>query len=333
MLIQPLQFATIHWSPRWTGTMKKKPPPGATLIARLKEKRLQREQGSEDTSPDNVLDVEAEDVSGQEKALPPEIGDDSGVEVSIQDSVPARVDLLHRTISIADLQPTTDDYDALTDEIKLAGRFAAVGLIAQGLRLARIRHFEIHLKHYNSFEDYCRNEHQMSATYAYRLIRMSEMAEKLAERPAEIQPGAPDPFERILNLGHRHLMALLPLPEEKVEELLIQGVPKIEGENSDERIPIDKATEKQIRQALKNDASIETTNNVSMPKRAEKMLSKELPKLIELLEQCSEWMNTSPPELELAKMEKAEDLKNLAERFKRASDKIFGSLNSDQDLQ
>lgn len=310
--------------------MKKKPPPGATLIARLKEKRLQRE--ADNTAPENVLDVEAQDVSGQEQIETIDTGDDSGVEVSIQDSVPAKVDLLHRTISIVDLLPTTDDYDALTDEIKLAGRFAAVGLIAQGLRLARIRHYEIHLKHYSSFEEYCRTEHQMSATYAYRLIRMSEMAEKLADRPSEIEANRPDPFETILNLGHRHLMALLPLPEDKVEELLIQGVPK-EGDNKEERIPIDKATEKQIKQALKSDPSIEqATSTTSMPKRAEKMLSRELPKLIEMLEQCSEWMDTSPPELELAKMERADDLNHLAGRFKRASDKIFDSLKtSDQD--
>lgn len=310
--------------------MKKKPPPGATLIARLKEKRLQREQ--DNTSPENVLDVEAQDVSG-ERLEPVESGDDSGLEVSIQDSVPAKVDLLHRTISILDLLPTTDDYDALTDEIKLAGRFAAVGLIAQGLRLARIRHYEIHLKHYSSFEEYCRTEHQMSATYAYRLIRMSEMAEKLADRPSEISSSRPDPFETILNLGHRHLMALLPLPEEKVEELLIQGVPRTEGENPEERIPIDKATEKQIKQALKGEAG-EASSGASMPKRAEKMLSRELPKLIEMLEQCSEWMETSPPELELAKMERPEDLKNLADRFRKASEKIFDSLkSSDQELQ
>ncbi len=174
----------------------------------------------------------------------------------------------------------------------------------------------------------------MSATYAYRLIRMSEMAEKLADRPAEIEPSRPDPFETILNLGHRHLMALLPLPEAKVEELLIQGVPRAEGDNSEERIPIDKATEKQIKQALKSEAGGEQGSGASMPKRAEKMLSRELPKLIEMLEQCSLWMETSPPELELAKMERPEDLKNLAERFKKASQTIFESLkSSDQELQ
>lgn len=312
--------------------MKKKPPPGATLIARLKEKRLQRE--STETSPEQVFDVEAQEIAGQEKPQQtPEGADEAseGIEVSVQDSMPAKVDLLHRTISIRDLLPTTDDYDALTDEIRLAGRFAAVGLIAQGLRLARIRHEEIHLKHYTSFEDYCRTEHQMSATYAYRLIRMAEMAEKLAERPQEIQGNNPDPFEVILNLGHRHLMVLLPLPEEKVEELLIQGVPTSDGESNEERIPIDQATEKQIRQALKGD-SPEPAASSSMAKRAEKMLNKELPKLVELLEQCSSWMETSPPELELAKMEKQEELRLLAERFKKASDKIFESLKSTEEL-
>ena len=315
--------------------MKKKPPPGATLIARLKEKRLQRE--SEEITPEQVLDVEAEEVAGQERVIQTEADQDStdepGLEV-IQDSMPATVDLLHRTISINDLQPTTDDYDALTDEIRLAGRFAAVGLIAQGLRLARIRHAEIHLKHYTSFEDYCRTEHHMSATYAYRLIRMSEMAEKLADRPSQqLEVNGPDPFEIILSLGHRHLMALLPLSEEKVEELLTQGVPLSEGDTSDERIPIDRATEKQIRQALKSEHAEGSSSTTSMPKRAEKMLAKELPKLIEMLEQCSDWMETSPPELELAKMEKQEELRILAERFKKASDKIFDSLKSDQELQ
>lgn len=313
--------------------MKKKPPPGATLIARLKEKRLQRElpdENKEEGGP--VLDVEAQEVyqsEGAESAAAEESESES-VEVALRDPLPSAGNLLHSSISIDELRPSTDDYEALTEEIRLAGRFAAIGLIAQGLRLARIRHNEIHTHHYTSFEDYCRNEHQMSATYAYRLIRMSEMAEKLAERPTALLDNMPDPYEVMLNLGHRHLMALLPLSEEKVEEFLVRGIPLNEGEGESEeaRVPIDKATEKQIKQALKKEAKPGSAE-ASMTKRAEKMLTKELPKLVNMIEQCAEWLETSPPEIEVAKMEKAAELKDLADRFRNASAKIVEALSSE----
>ncbi|MBX9720610.1 MAG: hypothetical protein K2X81_04355, partial [Candidatus Obscuribacterales bacterium] len=222
--------------------MKKKPPPGATLIARLKEKRLQREGSEAAEEQSSVLDVEAEEIDGaqqeSESIAPAE--DSPGVEIALREPQTASADLLHSRISIDELRPSTDDYDALTEEIRLAGRFAAIGLIAQGLRLARIRHAEIHKDHYSSFEDYCRTEHQMSATYAYRLIRMSEMAEKFAERSLPSpNEDAPAPYEAMLSLGHRHLMALLPLPEEKVEEFLMRGVPlSDDADDSEERVPI-----------------------------------------------------------------------------------------------
>jgi len=306
--------------------MKKKPPPGATLIARLKEKRLQREQGAdapEEQGP--VLDVEAQEIEGAEKATQAKTVESESVEIALREK-PA--DLFQSSVSINDLKPNTDDYDALTEEIRLAGRFAAIGLIAQGLRLARIRHAEIHKDHYTSFEEYCRAEHQMSATYAYRLIRMAEMAEKFAERTREeIAENMPDPYESMLNLGHRHLMALLPLPEDKVEEFLVKGIP-LEGETESQRVPIDKATEKQIKQALKKDG-LAVKSVASMSRRAEKLLGKELPKLVQMLEQCASWLETSPAEMELAKMEKVEELKLLAERFKNASEKIYEALKND----
>lgn len=308
--------------------MKKKPPPGATLIARLKEKRLQREQSpaqGDESGP--VLDVEAQEVEPGEKTTRLESHASAGVEIAIREpqSGPA-ADLFQSSISINDLRPSTDDYEALTEEIRMAGRFAAIGLIAQGLRLAHIRHAEIHRNHFSNFEDYCRNEHQMSATYAYRLIRMAEMAEKFAERPRESLSGG-DPYESMLSLGHRHLMALLPLPEEKVEEFLVKGVPLQESGEEDKRVPIDRATEKQIKQALKSDPSVKSV--ASMSKRAEKMLTKELPRLVDLLEQCAEWLGTSPAEMELAKMEKAAEIKLLAERFKTASQQIYEALQNE----
>ncbi len=311
--------------------MKKKPPPGATLIARLKEKRLQREGTPSDEDVAPVLDVEAEEIQAAEESSVEESHIESGsVEIALRESPAPSGDLLHSRISIDELRPSTDDYDALTEEIRLAGRFAAIGLIAQGLRLARIRHDEIHRHHFSSFEDYCRNEHQMSATYAYRLIRMAEMAEKFAERPTEsLASDMPAAYEAMLSLGHRHLMALLPLPEDKVEEFLVRGVPlSDEGNETDERVPIERATEKQIRQALKP-KDVPAATAASMAKRAEKMLNKELPKLAGMLEECANWLETSPAEMEVARMEKAEELRNLAERFRLASEKIFEALNSE----
>ena len=300
---------------------QKKPPPGATLIARLKERRLQREQSPEEpTAPETVLDVEAH---------PPDSSAPTGesVRISVAESTPTAMDLLHRTISIDDLRPSTDDYHALTEEIRLAGRFAAVGLIAQGLRLARIHNAEIHREHYGSFEDYCRKEHTMSATYAYRLMRMSEMAEKIAERGIEsLPPNLPDPFEVMLSLGHRHLMALLPLSPEMAEEYLVNGIPVEDtAEGTPARVPIEKATEKQIRMALKQTATgdVDTT---PVQKRAEALLVKNLSKLIKMLEECAIWLEESPAEFELVKIERGQSLSLLASRFREASEKIATAL-------
>lgn len=308
--------------------MKKKPPPGATLIARLKEKRLQREQQDPNAQAEtgHVLDVEAQEVEGEGGDLSAELAQESSsVEIALRE--PGTADLFQSSVSIDELRPNTDDYSALTDEIRLAGRFAAIGLIAQGLRLARIQYAEIYRQQFPSFEEYCRKEHQMSATYAYRLIRMARLAEKFAERPA-LQSDVSDPYEIMLNLGHRHLMALLPLKEEKVEELLVHGVPLSEDEEASDRVPLDRATEKQIKQALKKDSK-EPDAVAAMSKRAAKILGKELPKLVAVLEECANWLDTSPAEMEMAKMEKADELKNLAERLKQASEKIFDALNSE----
>ncbi len=306
----------------------KKPPPGATLIARLKERRMQREQTGDETgvAPEAVLDVEAHPADSSAPT-------GESVNISVRESTVTALDLLHRTISIDDLRPSTDDYQALTDEIRLAGRFAAVGLIAQGLRLARIHNAEIHREHYTSFEDYCRKEHHMSATYAYRLMRMSEMAEKIAVRGIESDEASlPDPFEVMLSLGHRHLMALLPLTPEKAEEYLVNGIPVDDAtEGAVARVPIERATEKQIRLALKQtvgDASPGPTQ-----KRAEALLVKNLGKLVKLLEECGAWLEESPAEFELVKMEKGQSLTQLAARFRTASEKISLALEESTDLE
>lgn len=283
---------------------------------------MQREQGAEEPAvPESVLDVEAHPADSSATT-------GENVNISVREATPSTaLDLLHRTISIEDLRPSTDDYHALTEEIRLAGRFAAVGLIAQGLRLARIHNAEIHREHYGSFEDYCRKEHTMSATYAYRLMRMSEMAEKIAERGLDGVPAnLPDPFEVMLSLGHRHLMALLPLTPEKAEEYLVNGIPVEDGtaEGAAARVPIEKATEKQIRMALK-----QTSGEVEAgptQKRAEFLLVKNLSKLVKMLEECATWLEESPAEFELVKMEKGQSLSELAERFRHASEKISTAL-------
>lgn len=309
--------------------MKKKPPPGATLIARLKEKRLQREQTDDSQAAEQgpVLDVEAQEVEGSEQGAVVEgAAESSSVEIALREPQAGPPDLFQSSVSIEELRPSTDDYAALTEEIRMAGRFAAIGLIAQGLRLARIQYAEIYLQQYPSFEEYCRNEHQMSATYAYRLIRMARLAERFAERPS-LESDSSDPYEVMLNLGHRHLMALLPLKEETVEEFLVRGVPLAENESSQERVPLDKATEKQIKQALKKDGP-ESPSASSTTKRVEKLLGKELPKLAGQIEEFANLIETSTAEIEVAKMEKAEELKQLAERFKLASEKIVEALSS-----
>ncbi|MBY0359586.1 MAG: hypothetical protein K2W82_16395 [Candidatus Obscuribacterales bacterium] len=308
--------------------MKKKPPPGATLIARLKERRLQKEQelkskSSPLSAEEAEIDVEANELAAPTEAVPV-------VQFAVENKqVPVQADLLHRSISIEDLRPTTDDYDALTDEIRLAGRFAAVGLIAQGLRLSRIHQAEIHKVHYGSFEEYCRQEHQMSATYVYRLIRMSEMAEKMAIAGMELsRKQLPDPFEVLLGLGHRHLMALLPVPQETTEEFLTQGIPLVaEDKEVTGRIPIDKATEQQIKSALKLVGGAE----VARPRETKKTIEKELAKLAKSAEQHAEWLEDRREQLALAAMEDGAGIKDLSQRLQSVFARIIDILDDSKD--
>lgn len=348
--------------------MKKKPPPGATLIARLREQRLAREAAldpnkndaaSPEPAPVTAAALETVGEAGAEPsseptakpsktAAKPEASKPAAKIVTVEpddEVVPVVAkpgargksgrspvnanDLIHREIDIEDLRPTTDDYFQLTDEIRLAGRFAAVGLIAQGLRLARLKDEIIYKEHYATFEDYCRKEHQMSATYAYRLIRMAEMAERIAERGAAIdtQDAMPDPFEVMLGLGHRHLMALLPLEPDTAQELLVRGIP-LDAEN--ERVPITRATEKQIRNALKTISPTPVATVKVVPKKpvaSEKQLIPALNKLVEMLEDWSVWLGGDPPEeLKAARIGRGPLLTKLAKRFRTASTKIADAL-------
>jgi len=356
--------------------MKKKPAPGATLIARLKEQRLAREaelarrQGSPtelaSAAPaqvkgddDDIENAQPAAAKEPEKAVakpaasdivkaPQDKADmrtvragDATIVVETNEaqqvvlsSRPAR-DLIHRTIDFDDLKPTSNDYFVLTDEIRLAGRFAAVGLIAQGLRLYRIREADIYKNHYQTFEEYCRKEHHMSATYAYRLMRMAEMAEQVARIGQPVSTHSenmPDPFEVMIGLGHRHLMALLPLELPAAQELLVKGIPISESE----RLPIAKATEKQIRQALQGLGSSPSKGAVRVtPKRAladEKQLIPALSKLVEMLEDWSLWLGGDPPEeLQAARMGRGPLLNRLAKRFRAACNKIADALETPED--
>jgi hypothetical protein len=392
--------------------LKKKPPPGATLIARLKEQRLAREaelarkqgadQGAvspaENASPEPPItavkadvkpvepeirtvevELDAEPISTHEIVQPKAAGSSTAESVEVKHNqtpsatepetkdLPGRRqtvlvssnvrnasnagtglaaaasgDLLHREIDIDDLKPTTDDYFVLTDEIRLAGRFAAVGLIAQGLRLSRLREVQVYKGHYQTFEDYCRKEHQMSATYAYRLIRMAEMAERVAQlgqvEGATANEAMPDPFEVMIGLGHRHLMALLPLEAETAQELLVKGIPLPVEENGNtaERVPIGRATEKQIREALKgfSPAAAKTLVKVVEKKSlaSEKQLIPALNKLVEMLEDWSLWLGGDPPpELQAARMGRGQLLNRLAKRFRAASGRIADALEGNEE--
>jgi hypothetical protein len=378
--------------------MKKKPPPGATLIARLKEQRLAREaelalrqEGGADApaKPADDNDAAANDAKAQAAAAKPvtplaarqepqpaaakesanaadkpaasesakpatdkndqrtvRAVENTIVVESVPEMKPMVVagasprDLIHRHIDFDDLRPTSDDYFILTDEIRLAGRFAAVGLIAQGLRLFRLREAEIYKNHYVTFEEYCRKEHQMSATYAYRLMRMAEMAEQVARIGQPMQTGSqhmPDPFEVMIGLGHRHIMALLPLEAETAQELLVRGIPLSGDASADERLPIGKATEKQIREALRAMVPGAPAKAAVVPateKRAlvsEKQLIPALSKLVEMLEDWSVWLDGDPPaELEAARMGRGQLLGRLAKRFRSASGKIADALEGDE---
>jgi hypothetical protein len=396
---------------------QKKPPPGATLISRLKEGRLRREQqlaerqaqqAGEDSATeaeviDEAVEEVAEEVAVETPVAPVEKADNNGrsaakkikpvvepeivtedekpkevaatpppppvaVNVEVQANVdvplvsvsktdappqnavqvlpPQKGEFVRRAISIDDLRPVSDEYDLLTDEIRLAGRFAAAGLIAQGLRLTRLKEAEIYLDHYQTFEDYCRKEHSMSATYAYRLIRMSEMAERMAADGAkfeQIDHSMPDPFEVLLTLGHRHLMALLPLEIEKAEDLLIHGIPQ---DDAEERIPISKATEQQIRKALRRIAG----EPEPAPKKAVKgkaveqkplRLVAETPSVQTLadmanrLDDWADWLEVNPPvklitqlmaEVRAGRITDGKDIGRLAAQLGEASQRILELL-------
>jgi hypothetical protein len=376
--------------------MKKKPPPGATLIARLKEQRLAREadvarrkeEASGKAAPAKpVEDSEATQestadivpASGKEPVAKPAARTASADQTAASSSkVPSRGasqvvhaevviesqqepqpqpqaqpsgrqaivvsrkdqrDLLHREIDIEDLRPASNDYFVLTDEIRLAGRFAAVGLIAQGLRLYRIREAEIYKDHFPTFEDYCRKEHQMSATYAYRLMRMAEMAEQVARLGHSAVSGTenmPDPFEVMISLGHRHIMALLPLEAHAAQELLVKGVP-VGGAGADSQfVPLVKATEKQIRAALKSITGGESKVAVRVSEKralvSEKQLIPALSKLVEMLEDWAVWLaGNPPPELRTARMGRGPLLSRLAKRFRAASGKIADALEGGEE--
>jgi hypothetical protein len=327
--------------------MKKKPPAGATLIARLKEGRLKREQALVDKqnqrsgarvpavrTADAI--VEASDVkvvkNNKKNAVAEPIAAKSP---GSSKSTPAkRSDFIHRQISIEDLRPVSDDYELLTEEIKLAGRFAAAGLIAQGLRLAMLKDDQIYKNHYGTFEDYCRAEHVMSATYAYRLIRIAEMAERLVEAEKRtdfagaLSDAMPDPFEVMLGLGHRHLLALLPLKAETAEELLLKGVPLVaEKGKSVQRIPIVKATEQQIREALQllglseaEQRSRSSSKHAGPPRRS-------LEDIVALMEDWVNWLeHEADIDVIANKIGSGRDLTKLEQRLSKFSERLINCI-------
>lgn len=239
--------------------------------------------------------------------------------------------LIQREILFEDLRPTSDDYIALTGEIRLAGRFAAAGLIAQGLRLVRLKENGAYKDYYPSFERYCRLEHGMSSTYAYRLIRMAQMAERLSCKDQyEINP-----FEVLLALGHRHLLVLLPLESEQVEDLLVNGISLAGGSASDsERIPLGRATAKQLKQALcknvpdaeRQPARPEQVRNFTSAQKLVESFSN----LVETLEDWSAWLGGDlPPVLISAREQQKGQLLELASRFRAASQALTDALATD----
>lgn len=344
-----IEFAMADKNPK----MKKKTPPGATLIARLREGRLRREQELAERQAAKTAKPEG-NVSAAKASVatptPPEKTtktkmESAEVEVQATPVVsskqtpavrkPGSVDLIHRDVSIQDLRPFTDDYNQLTEEIRLAGRFAAIGLVAQGMRLARLRDDELFKGHYPTFEEYCRTEHTMSATYAYRLIRIAEMAERLAEdshkhlsekHHGQLHDAMPDPFEVMLSLGHRHIMALLPLEPATAEDLLVKGVPL--PDEHGKRIPIEKATEQQIRAALK--ALIPASE--LKPARTSKSVPhtrtvKTLTDIVEVLEEWAAWLDKGPSPEKLAdRIGIGREATKLAHKILKASEKLVESL-------
>lgn len=331
--------------------MKKKPPAGATLIARLREARIKRdEQLAESKKKSGAAKTSKEKPAKRANASTKVVvseDETSDTLLTVADATPRstaltipansgkNVDLFHREISIDDLRPASDDYELLTEEIRLAGRFAAVGLIAQGLRLSRLKDDEIYVAHYQTFEEYCRREHTMSATYAYRLIRIAEMAERLAEEGTKITSGQmhdamPDPFEVMLGLGHRHLLTLLPLEFDTAEDLLVHGIPMIdEAGKVHGRIPIEKATEQQIRKALKHIVPkappIKRTD--SKKKSAPIHSVRNLSDLIDLINEWAAWIKSGPPEEAIAdKVGTGRDFSRLAQKLHTATERLSKAL-------
>lgn len=351
---------------------KKKPPPGATLIQRLREARLRREQAEaaaqEAGSARPAPPVKPAAAPGKAKAPPPAVKETKGREdlkktpragneqgaappaappaiihkvEAVPVAAPPPVTFIHRQITINDLRPLTDDYDQLTEEIRLAGRFAAAGLIAQGLRLARLKDDALYKEHYTSFEEYCRTEHSMSATYAYRLIRMAEMAERLAEEgyksvSSGISAAMPDPFEVMLGLGHRHLMALLPLEAEKAEDLLLHGVPLADQSGkSKERIPITRATEQQIRQAISLFVHAEVQKAVrgalkkAPPAMPTARSVRTMTDLVEVFKDWADWLESEPAAKALAdRIGEGREVARLAQQLRKACDRVTEALES-----
>lgn len=328
--------------------MKKKPPPGATLIARLREARIKRDEqlaastkgkGTKGAKPrtrasDPKVTV-SEDETSDTLLTVAESSPPKSTSLTISSHAGKNVDLFHREISIEDLRPATDDYELLTEEIRLAGRFAAVGLIAQGLRLSRLKDDEIFVNHYQSFEEYCRAEHTMSATYAYRLIRIAEMAERLAEEGTRITPGhmhdaMPDPFEVMLGLGHRHLLTLLPLEFSTAEDLLKHGIPMIdETGKAHGRIPIEKATEQQIRKALKYIIPKQPALKRDGKKKSAPPTGsvKSLSDLIDLINEWAAWIKSGPPEEAIAdKVGTGRDFSRLSQKLHTATERLSKAL-------
>lgn len=333
--------------------MKKKAPAGATLIARLREARIKRDEQLAErtkgkTGASKTSKVEKPTVTRSKTTTKVTVSEDatSDTLLTVADATPTKstalsipehgknVDLFHREISIDDLRPATDDYELLTEEIRLAGRFAAVGLIAQGLRLSRLKDDEIYVAHYQSFEEYCRSEHTMSATYAYRLIRIAEMAERLAEEGTKITSGRmhdamPDPFEVMLGLGHRHLLTILPLEFDTAEDLLKHGIPMIdETGKAHGRIPIEKATEQQIRKALKYIVPKTSGKKAGAKKKAAPSHSvRNLSELIDLINEWAVWIKSSPSEESIAdKVGTGRDLARLAQKLHAASERLSKAL-------
>jgi hypothetical protein len=325
--------------------MKKKTPPGATLIARLREGRLRREQ---EVAEREAAKSEKPSVKVESEKRPKIKVESTEVEIAEMPVVasakqmpavrkPGSVDLIHRDVSIQDLRPFTDDYNQLTEEIRLAGRFAAIGLVAQGMRLARLRDDELFKGHYQTFEEYCRTEHTMSATYAYRLIRIAEMAERLAEdshkhlsakHHGQLHDAMPDPFEVMLGLGHRHIMALLPLEPATAEDLLVKGIPL--PDEHGKRIPIEKATEQQIRAALK--ALIPAAE--LKPARTNKSVPhtrtvKTLTDIVEVLDDWADWLDKGPSPEKLAdRIGIGREATKLVHKILKASERLVESLEN-----